>query len=373
MSDQATRIRPIEARDIDAVADLFASIMLAWSKPATNDLRQFLRQHFIDGPFADPALPSLVFEQDNAVEGFIGVTAQDLATSDRSYKAAIACALMVRDHAANPLAGARLLRAMLAGTQDLTLTETAGDETLGMLRSQGGVPLPQHSMTWLRVLHPARFAVDFAARRLPPLGITKPLARFVDSRKHQPAPGAPLKWSRWVPTAPQKGISVQPISPTDFFDLTADLTQPYDIRPHWSDAGRAAMLAEMQSKRLHGELQLAKVATASGRPLAVAAYYLTREKSAHLLQLLARHGQEGIALDALFTEAHERDAIALQGRTDPRLMNALLGRRVFMVNESSSVVHSRNAELVDTFVSGRALMNGLVGERWSRLVGDRFD
>jgi len=36
-------------------------------------------------------------------------------------------------------------------------------------------------------------------------------------------------------------------------------------------------------------------------------------------------------------------------------------------------VHSRNAELVDTFVSGRALMNGLVGERWSRLVGDRFD
>ena len=39
----------------------------------------------------------------------------------------------------------------------------------------------------------------------------------------------------------------------------------------------------------------------------------------------------------------------------------------------ATIIHSRDPELVETFTGGKAFFNGLAGEGWTRLMGDRFD
>lgn len=367
-------IRPFRVDDVDAVAELFQSIMRSSQRPATDELRRYIRQHFIDAPFVDPAIPSLVYEHSGAVQGFIGVTVQDMLAGDRPVRAALSSALMVRDHAANPMAGARLLRSFLNGAQDLSLAETAGEEVLAMLRRLRSDVLVNHSLDWVRIISPARYGVHMVASRVPAARLASPLARLVDRRQRARKDGKMQRWTRLAQDfRPAVNVTASPLTPTEFAALARELTASYPIRPVWSDAVMAAMLAEMAHKSRYGRLHLGQVHTPSGQPLAVFAYHLIPGGVARVLQILARPGQEGAAIDALLSDAAGGDAIAVQGRTDPRLLDALLSRRVLLAHESASILHTKDRALAEAFLRGDALFNGLVGERWSRLVGDGFD
>ena len=52
-------------------------------------------------------------------------------------RAAICTTWMVDDHEADPFAGARLLKAVLSGPQDLSFSETSNDLSTAMWRSLG--------------------------------------------------------------------------------------------------------------------------------------------------------------------------------------------------------------------------------------------
>lgn len=374
MTNTEGAIRPFSLSDIDAVAELFQSIMRGSQRPATVELRGYIREHFIDAPFVDPAVPSLVYEHNGSVQGFIGVTVQDMLAGDRPVRAAISSTLMVRDHEANPMAGARLLRSFLNGAQDLSLAETAGEEVLGMLRRLRGDVLATHSLDWVRIISPARYSVHMIASRVPAARMASPLARLVDRQQRSRKDGKMQRWTRLGQDfRPAANVAASPVTPAEFAGLARELTASYLVRPTWSDAVMAAMLAEMEHKSRYGKLHLGKVHPPSGQPLAVFAYHLVPGGVARVLQILARPGQEGAAIDALLSDAAGRDAIAVQGRTDPRLLDALLSRRVLLAHESASIVHSKDRALAEAFLRGDALFNGLVGERWSRLVGDGFD
>ncbi len=53
-------------------------------------------------------------------------------------------------------------------------------------------------------------------------------------------------------------------------------------------------------------------------------------------------------------------------------MNALLRHGSMFFHRSSTIVHSADAELLHAIDSGDALVTGLAGEAWTRLIGDRF-
>ena len=119
----AAATRPFRAEDAGAVADLFQSVMLGDTRPAGSDLADYLRRYYLQGPFADADCPSLVHvSAAGVIDGFGGRVVQPFVFKGRTLRAAIVGNLMVRDHASAPLAGARLLKALKSGPQDLTLS-----------------------------------------------------------------------------------------------------------------------------------------------------------------------------------------------------------------------------------------------------------
>jgi hypothetical protein len=80
-----------------------------------------------------------------------------------------------------------------------------------------------------------------------------------------------------------------------------------------------------------------------------------------------------MVLDRLFLHAEQFGAVAVRGRTQPALLDALLTRHCVHVHRASSLVHARDASLLEPFLAGRAFINGLAGDSWTRLVGDSFE
>jgi hypothetical protein len=80
---------------------------------------------------------------------------------------------------------------------------------------------------------------------------------------------------------------------------------------------------------------------------------------------------EGV-VDCLFHEAAASGLAGLRGRATPQLVNALLTRQCIFAHRGSTIVHTKDEELRQTLDTGRALITGLAGESWSRLVGHDF-
>jgi hypothetical protein len=77
-------------------------------------------------------------------------------------------------------------------------------------------------------------------------------------------------------------------------------------------------------------------------------------------------------LDCLFRDADRRGLAALRGRSTPQLVDALLTRKTVFLHRASMAVHAASSGIVDAIRSGDALVTGLAGESWTRLVGGAF-
>jgi hypothetical protein len=79
-----------------------------------------------------------------------------------------------------------------------------------------------------------------------------------------------------------------------------------------------------------------------------------------------------MVIDQLIDHAARSGMVALQGRTQPELLDAMLTRRCAFTHRSSTVVHARNPAFLKPFLVGEAFFNGLAGEGWTRLIGNSW-
>jgi len=89
--------------------------------------------------------------------------------------------------------------------------------------------------------------------------------------------------------------------------------------------------------------------------------------------MMAAPGSEGAVIDALIGHAADNGATAVTGRTKPYLMEAMLGRRIGFTNSVSSMINTRDPDILAAISRGDVMLNGLVGEQWSPMIGNRFD
>ena len=169
------------------------------------------------------------------------------------------------------------------------------------------------------------------------------------------------------------GLVVREIDAAAFAALVEPLTAQFSLRPQWAPGQLDAILADARQKPAYGELVLCAVETRAGAPVGAFAYHVRPGRIARVLQVLARPGQAGPVLDGLIGDAFRRGAAALRGRTQPALLDGLLGRRVALINVGSTVVHSRDPALVEACRAGELFFNGLAGEHWNRMIGGTFD
>lgn len=362
-------IRPVTAQDLPAVASLFQRL-LRRNGVEPNALADYLGTLFLEGPNYDPELSSKVHVRDDGtVSGFLGVFPLAMEHAGKALRAAVCGTFMVDAHGDDPFAGARLLRDVLSGPQDLSFTETSNDLSTALWQTVGGNILPAYSLEWLRVLRPASFVSELAGEQLPMARLVSPLMRPFDALARR----GRANWAGYVPLASRADtFSDADANEEEAAELIPGFLRQFALRPNWNAERLRYMLAQARNKAIHGERVLRVVRARTGAPVGLFLYYGDRGRIGRVVQIMSLPGREAIVIDRMLRHADSRNMAALRGRAQPALLAAMMGRKIAFVHAASTIVHSRHPELVDAFTGGRAFVNGLAGEGWTRLIGDRF-
>jgi hypothetical protein len=366
VTTETAQIRALTPHDLPAVAGLFQRTFRDARIAAPASLTAYLRELYFEHPWRDPELASKVFVADGAVRGFIGILPQRLAFRGRTLRAAVAGSLMVESPQENPLAGARLLRAYLSGPQDVSLSDSANPVSRGMWERLGGKTAPSESMEWVRPFRPFATALALGAELAPPLRFARALASLADG-----VAGLINRDLLRLPPAEAAASDVE-ASDDELTRLIPELAAAYEARPAWDAATLRWTLAHAAEKQRHGPIVRRIVRGKDGRALGCYIYYGRRGGVARVLQLLARPDAIGLVLDNLLASAFARGCVAVRGRSQARLLDALQRRNCLFFHHCATVVHSHDAELVAAVRNGEALVTGLSGDAWTRLIGDTF-
>jgi hypothetical protein len=359
-------IRALAPHDIDAVAALFQRSFRNAGDAAPDSLRRYLDELFLHHPCADSELPSRVHVgPDGAVNGFIGVLPAPMRFRGRPLRAAIAGSLMVADPQRDPLAGARLMRAFFKGPQDLSFSETANPLSQGMWERLGGFAAPVYSMEWVRVLRPFATSVAALATAAPAASLLRPLAWGLDRL------AAPLTARVFGAPAPGPAWGAD-VGDDEIVQAAPELISGFALGPNWDGETLRWVLAHARRKERHGPLFRRMVTGRGGRSLGCYLYFGRPDRIAWVLQILARPEGVGPVIDDLFAHAAGQGCAAVRGRSNPLVLDALLRRKCLMLHRASTVVHARDPELLQAVRCGEAMLNGLAGESWTRLIGGDF-
>lgn len=312
-------------------------------------------------------------DDDDNVVGFIGLTNVNISYQDKIYSASIGGALMVEDHEQHPLRGARLVRQVVRGPQQILITETANNISVGMWESLKGVQLTEYSIDWLRIIRPLGFVQSTLAERFGFLRFLSPLTRVTDNWRRKKMPPQALRWSG-VPENWQaaQATTVVPIGKEEFSILFASFADNFAARPSWQDGQFAACLDDAMIKPVFGDVHMGKVQGKTGKTIGIFIYHLKPGGTARVLQLMAAPKAHGLVIDAVINDAAVAGAVAIRGRVQPALLQAMLGKRIAFTHLASTMILSREPDILQAAQAGEMLLNGFVGEHWSRLSGNDF-
>jgi hypothetical protein len=363
----AEMIRACRREDIPAVVDIFARVLLKQKRLPGVDLSNYFEDLVFGGSAPDAEARSRVFvDKAGDVRGFIGIWPRRMVLQGRTIEAAAAGSLMVDRPEENPVAGARLLRSFLTGPQDLSFSETANDVSQRMWEKAGGERLPATSLDWLRVLRPTGFAVAIAGKAFGPARIFRPVAsgldRLIAASGRNPLPSV----------NEATGLREADATSAEIAAIIPKLSDSYALHPDWQMPGLPRLLAHAESKERYGKLYRRIVYDRRGEPAGCYLYYGRRGEIARVLQVLTMPGAAGVTLDSLLRHAIGIGCVAVRGRAETDLLDALLERRCILFHVSAMVVHARDKALLAEVRTSRAMLTGLAGESWTRLIGGEF-
>ena len=356
-------VRPFTSGDIPAVATMFAKTFAARGRKPGAELADYLDRLFIAPLQREPGISSLVhLDGESRVNGFIGVIAIPYRIDGERRIAALCSTMMVDDRDADPFAGARLLRGVLAGPQDISLSETANAISQGMWRRLRGSILLNYSFEWRRVFRPFAFGLFSAAVKNPGWARLLPFA--------PPCDRLAARQSSFAPPLPS-ACRDEDIDDATFANLLKQYTAHYDAAPDWSAMDLAGMLVDARKKSHFGPITMRAVYRGD-TPIGAFVYHARSKGIGYVLQIAAAPGRMSVVVDHLFDHAYRAGLAGLRGRSQPDLLDAMLTRNCQFALHTASVAHAHNPELLARFISGAAFFNGFAGESWTRLIGDDF-
>lgn len=362
-------IRNCTREDIPAVAALFHKTFRKSRGRPPLSLEAHLAEVYLDHPWYDPEVAARVHVNgEGRVTGFVGVFPGRFELHDRVYRAAIAGTLMAEEPERDPLAGAKLLRCVIRGPQDISISETTNLLSQGLWERLGGTVLPLLSMDWLRIMRPASAALSMAAENMPAAGVLTPAARAADAIVRTWTKGS------LTPPAPSQRLTRRSDpSEAEMASAVRALAGLVELHPAWSgEADIGWFLAQAGRKERYGDLHHAVLADRKGDPAGCYLYHGKPGHAGRALQVLARPDAVEDVVDHLFYDAGETGLAALRGRSTPQLANALLKRNCVFMRRASTVIHTANRDLAAAAERGEALITGLAGESWTRLIGGAF-
>lgn len=363
-------IRHLKADDLSELAELR-------SRDACDDaerqririaMTQLYPELYFGNPAHSPDLPGLVsVGAEGRLTGMIAMGSRPMLLHGQPVTAAIGADLFVDRESRKSMAGLALMKGLLNGPQDVTISDIANQKTRQLWERLGGFVASAWNVNWIGVLRPCRLAAGLVqerrAGRLPGwlMSTVSPLAdQLVPDRFR----------CEVVPV--RGGLAESTLTPEEFSDHLQELTGEEAVQPVFSRES-----AQWMWQRLpylspdEGELSAVTVRNSHGRLLGWYIYTLKQGGVARVAQIAARSVNADAVISHLFARAYDQGAAAVAGRMQPRFRQQLIDRRCLLRGRQSyALIHSRNQQLASAFRSGQAWLSVLDGEAplnvWNR-------
>jgi hypothetical protein len=361
-------IRALARDDIPEIAQLWLRSFRHSDQPPSPELKAYFEEIFFENPWYDPALPSLVYQNDQGrIIGFLGVMPRPMWFQGQPLRVAVATQLMV-DPQHRGFAALELLRRFFAGTQDLSFSDGASDTARQIWERCGGQTVRLYCLDWQRTLRPMTAVLLKTMNRpaLRPLArMTWPLAQLADAMITR-LPAAPYHVS------PAAGTLDEAISIEDLLACIEASSAQYALRPRYDRESLSWILRQAAQAESFGLLRTAIVREPNGDPAGWCIYYLRPGQGAWLVQFGAEPARTRFVLDHLFAHVQRCGAVGIDGPFDPRYMEDLArGRCHFICPGLGVLVQSRNEQLLNAIHRGDSFLTRLEGEWWLRFGIDR--
>lgn len=352
-------IRAFTAEDAPEAAQLFQRVFRKNAREPSADLIACFRETFLTHG-ADSITPSRVhMDPDGRITGFIGALSGHYRLGERDIPTVFVGTLMVDEPDKRALAGARLLRAVAEGGQDITLSETANPLSRVMWEKTGGMAIAGFSLDFFNIFSPAACALDLAAKRHGWLRGGTVFARLADAAAR-----------RWTPVLPPTDprLEQRDLDDNDAAACWTALAEHHAFRPAFDPPALAWRLSEAGRNNDRSTRIMRALTDRRGRTAGLYIYHLTPGRIAHALQILAAPGHMDGTVAALMDDARQRGAAGIRGRATPDSMTALGRSGCLFLQRSAVTIHTRDEQLANTIRQGNALITGLAGETWIRLI-----
>jgi len=345
-------IRPAERDDVPAVADLFERTLGQGRPPPPGGTAAFLERTLFQSPWSDPEIPSLAYvARKGRLAGFVGTQVRRMRLDSRPVRVVASSHLMVEPDEPAP-AGALLLGRLLGGAQLATVTDTATGVVRRMWEGLGGQALSSCEVDWIRLLSPLRFA----GRRY---GVA--VGSLADETSSS-LDRLGSRVARRIVAPPRSAASAEPLDAETVFEHLPVVTEGLRLVPERDGAYLDWLFAELHRPSTRGVLSAALVREAGGEP---AGWYIGRVAPGgvvHVAELAARPGRLQVVTDRLLADAEAGGAVAVRGRADPGVLQALRGRHCLLRYSGRTLIHSDAPEVIGTVAAGSALLSELQGE-----------
>jgi hypothetical protein len=359
------RIRSLAPEDAPHVAALHKRVGLSRPSTPLEALVAHFRQTFVEHPWGDAGVPSLVYEEANGeIAGFLGALPLPLTLEGRHLTGAFCSNFMVREESRSSLAALALMRTFFSGPQDLSLAE-GGRLPRAVWEGVGGSTSLLNSLQWRRPLRPARYLLYRRERRAGGATLARalaPLARSLDFLASRP---------RRSPFAlPRPDLDAEDLSVETHLECLETIPRRRVLCPRYDRSTLRWTLDRLARQRGRGEIRRLALRKRGGELAGWYLYYLPPGGMAQVIQMGAQDDAVDGVIDHLFHDAWAQGAVGIGGRLQPVYMENLVRKCRLLHFDEWVFVHSRDRDLLNVFHRGDAFLTHLEGEYWMTYRGD---
>ncbi len=348
--------------DIPQVSDLVWKVLHQKQGASPAGLKAYFKELFLENPWQEDGIVSRVVEdKEGKIVAFFGTIARRMTFKGKTLRFAFGSNFVVDPTSRSSMAAIQLVRAMMKGPQDVSITDSANENSRQMLRSLGFSIVPIYSLLWARPLRPASYVLH-AVARLKKSKLVRTLSTLA-----KPVSALADATVVHMPLSPFR--QTKPETVGEDLDLDTHLQALSRLPKNWlvPEYDRASLKwvvdFVVRNKSLGEEVRKVAVRDKSGKLLGWYLYYVDRDEAAEVLQVGAETGCAQKVLDHLFYDAWSRGLIGLHGRLEPQFMEDLTLRSCFFLrNGSWTLAHSNKPELMALVHSGNAFFSRIDGE-----------
>lgn len=334
-------VRGFSEADIPGVSDLYCRVLgpgKEGSPELLTALRRYFSRVFLDELWDGDGIGSLVYEDGSGdIAGFLGVVPRRMTMDGERLLAAASTRLVLDERSASGSVGAELLTAFFQQPQDLSIMDGAGEGARLLWESLGGGVAPVHSMQWLRILRPDPFFE-------PDLGL-----RAVDAPAVRPLPG-------------EAALVAEEMCAGTFVEQLPALTARQSLRPDDDERTLRWALERVAAQGEWAEPEGVLLRDAQGRPVGAYFHHVDPRGIDQVLQLVAVRSSADDVVGHVVHRAYELGAVAVEGRLDQHVAQALSRHHALYHHRGSWVlVHTKRPEIEAAFDRGEAILSRLEG------------